>query len=212
MLSMARNYFLLLLFLTICGQISAQWRPDQIDIIRDHWGVPHIHAPTDAQVSYGLAWAHAEDDFETIQFVLLAAKSMLGLHLGKEGALLDYVVHLLRAKDIVEKNLHKVSPKFLKLVKGYLAGINAYAAKYPKEVFVKKAFPITVQDVFQAYVLQLATMDGADRVITNFHSPQSTLLMMVSAFAGRKLIKKAYLEAKKHDYRFLSYGDAMIII
>ena len=51
-----------------------------------------------------------------------------------------------------------------------------------------------------------------DRVITNFHSPQSTLLMMVSAFAGMKLIKKAYLEAKKNDYRFLSYGDAMIII
>ena len=51
-----------------------------------------------------------------------------------------------------------------------------------------------------------------DKVITNFHSPQSTLLMMVSAFAGRKLIKKAYLEAKKKDYRFLSYGDAMIII
>ena len=50
-----------------------------------------------------------------------------------------------------------------------------------------------------------------DKVITNFHSPQSTLLMMVSAFAGRKLIKKAYLEAKKNDYRFLSYGDAMII-
>ena len=51
-----------------------------------------------------------------------------------------------------------------------------------------------------------------DKVITNFHSPQSTLLMMVSAFAGRKLIKKAYLEAKKNNYRFLSYGDAMIII
>ena len=51
-----------------------------------------------------------------------------------------------------------------------------------------------------------------DKVITNFHSPQSTLLMMVSAFAGRKLIKKAYLEAKKNNYRFLSYGDAMIIL
>ena len=51
-----------------------------------------------------------------------------------------------------------------------------------------------------------------DKMITNFHTPQSTLLMMVSAFAGRKLIKKAYLEAKKNDYRFLSYGDAMIII
>ena len=51
-----------------------------------------------------------------------------------------------------------------------------------------------------------------DKMITNFHTPQSTLLMMVSAFADRKLIKKAYNEAKKKDYRFLSYGDAMIIV
>ena len=51
-----------------------------------------------------------------------------------------------------------------------------------------------------------------DKMITNFHTPQSTLLMMVSAFAGRKLIKKAYLEAKRNKYRFLSYGDAMIIL
>ena len=51
-----------------------------------------------------------------------------------------------------------------------------------------------------------------DKMITNFHTPQSTLLMMVSAFADRKLIKKAYSEAKKNDYRFLSYGDAMIIL
>ena len=51
-----------------------------------------------------------------------------------------------------------------------------------------------------------------DGLITNFHQPKSTLLMMVSAFATRKLILKAYREAKKHDYRFLSYGDAMLII
>ena len=51
-----------------------------------------------------------------------------------------------------------------------------------------------------------------DALITNFHQPKSTLLMMVSAFATRKFIMKAYREAKKHDYRFLSYGDAMLII
>lgn len=51
-----------------------------------------------------------------------------------------------------------------------------------------------------------------DEMITNFHTPQSTLFMLVSSFADRKLIKKAYLEAKRMDYRFLSYGDAMIII
>ena len=51
-----------------------------------------------------------------------------------------------------------------------------------------------------------------DKMITNFHAPKSTLFMMISAFAGRKLIKKAYREAIKENYRFLSYGDAMIII
>lgn len=51
-----------------------------------------------------------------------------------------------------------------------------------------------------------------DVMITNFHQPQSTLLMMVSAFAGLDLILKAYKEAKKNDYRFLSYGDAMLIL
>ena len=51
-----------------------------------------------------------------------------------------------------------------------------------------------------------------DGLITNFHQPKSTLLMMVSAFADPDLIKKAYREAKKNKYRFLSYGDAMLII
>ena len=51
-----------------------------------------------------------------------------------------------------------------------------------------------------------------DGMITNFHQPKSTLLMMVSAFADRDLIMKAYREAKKKNYRFLSYGDAMLIM
>jgi len=48
-------------------------------------------------------------------------------------------------------------------------------------------------------------------MITNFHLPQSTLLMLVSAFAGRENIFNAYKEAIKNKYRFYSYGDAMII-
>ena len=49
-------------------------------------------------------------------------------------------------------------------------------------------------------------------LITNFHLPRSTLLMLVSAFAGRDLIMSAYQEAIKEKYRFYSYGDAMLII
>ena len=48
-------------------------------------------------------------------------------------------------------------------------------------------------------------------IITNFHQPKSTLLMMIAAFSERDIIMKAYREAKKHNYRFLSYGDAMFI-
>ena len=51
-----------------------------------------------------------------------------------------------------------------------------------------------------------------DALVTNFHLPKSTLLMLVSAFAGRNLIQKAYQEALQHNYRFYSYGDAMLII
>ena len=49
-------------------------------------------------------------------------------------------------------------------------------------------------------------------MVTNFHTPKSTLLMMVSAFAGNDLIKEAYNEAIKKKYRFYSYGDAMLIL
>ncbi|MFK8044439.1 MAG: tRNA preQ1(34) S-adenosylmethionine ribosyltransferase-isomerase QueA [Crocinitomicaceae bacterium] len=52
----------------------------------------------------------------------------------------------------------------------------------------------------------------ANALITNFHTPQSTLLMMVAAFADYEFVKKAYAEAVKENYRFFSYGDAMLII
>jgi len=56
------------------------------------------------------------------------------------------------------------------------------------------------------------TLKVVDKLITNFHLPQSTLLMLVCAFADRDLIMKAYKKAMKEKYRFYSYGDAMLII
>ncbi len=52
---------------------------------------------------------------------------------------------------------------------------------------------------------------SVDAMLTNFHLPRSTLLMLVSAFAGRRMILDAYGEAIRHRYRFFSYGDAMFI-
>jgi S-adenosylmethionine:tRNA ribosyltransferase-isomerase len=52
----------------------------------------------------------------------------------------------------------------------------------------------------------------ANCMITNFHVPTSSLLIMVCAFGGYDLIMKAYKEAVKHKYKFFSYGDAMLIV
>jgi len=52
----------------------------------------------------------------------------------------------------------------------------------------------------------------ANCMVTNFHTPKSTLLMMISAFAGYDFVMKAYEEAVKEKYKFYSYGDAMLIL
>jgi S-adenosylmethionine:tRNA ribosyltransferase-isomerase len=49
-------------------------------------------------------------------------------------------------------------------------------------------------------------------LLTNFHLPQSTLIMLVSAFAGREFVLRAYAEAIRERYRFYSYGDCMLVI
>ena len=53
---------------------------------------------------------------------------------------------------------------------------------------------------------------AVDALITNFHLPRSTLLMLVSAFAGKDLLLRAYREAIARSYRFYSYGDAMLVL
>ena len=61
--------------------------------------------------------------------------------------------------------------------------------------------------IFPPYDFQITNC-----MLTNFHSPKSTVLMLVAAFGGHELIMKAYREAIKEKYKFLSYGDCMLII
>ncbi len=62
------------------------------------------------------------------------------------------------------------------------------------------------------FILPGYRFNMTDAMLTNFHLPRSTLMMMVSAFAGRELILHCYEEAKKEGYRFYSFGDAMLIL
>jgi S-adenosylmethionine:tRNA ribosyltransferase-isomerase len=67
-------------------------------------------------------------------------------------------------------------------------------------------------DWIDLFILPGHRFKMVDTLITNFHLPRSTLLMLVSAFAGRELILRAYAEATRFSYRFYSFGDAMLII
>ena len=137
----------------------------QITIARDLYGVPHIFAPTDPEVAYGLAWAHAEDDFTTIQTLLLTGKGKLSTYMGKKGAPIDFVVGLLNTRAIVDAQIQQMDPKFLLLVKGYLMGLEAYAKAHPKEVLNKNVFPISVEEYLSSTVFSVAVFCGVDKAL-----------------------------------------------
>lgn len=85
--------------------------------------------------------------------------------------------------------------------------IRATETSVSTDGFLKPFNGWTNKFVFPPYDFSIANC-----MITNFHAPESTLLMMVTAFGGYDLIMKAYKEAVKEKYRFLSYGDAMLIL
>lgn len=145
--------------------LQAQINPDTITIARDSFGVPHIFAPTDPEVAYGLAWAHAEDDFATLQLVILSGQARLGKVLGRKGAEADYVVNLLRCRQLVDEQWNTLSSDFLALLKGYVAGLNAYAKAHPGEVRYKKTFPFSEKEYMTAVIFSIAIFCGVDNVL-----------------------------------------------
>ncbi len=158
---------LLILVLLLAFHVQGQSiDPKAVDIIRDKWGVPHIYSKTDAGVAYGLAWAHSEDDFNTIQQGFLAGKAMLGLYSGKPGATLDYIVQFLGCRKLVNERYESdISPQYKKVLEEYAEGINAYAKAHPHEVLVKKLFPVGPKDMLTYSVLQLAISCGVDKAL-----------------------------------------------
>ncbi len=158
---MFRKFFLLFpfFFFFLLPALLAQINPDSINIVRDSWGVPHIFAKTDAEVSYGLAWANAEDDFKSMQETLLAVRKKLSEVKGKDGAKMDVLAHLINMDDVVESSYDTAfSPQFKKILDAYAASVNDYAKKHPEEILLKKLFPITPKDIIKGYVFVFTFM------------------------------------------------------
>ena len=134
--------------------------PLDVTIVRDKWGVPHIFGKTDADVAYGLAWANAEDDFFTMQELVISGKGLAGKLMGVEGAERDFFSHSIGYRERVEQDFKLLSPEYVRYLEGYCQGINAYAKLHKKEIRVKGTFPINPKDIVGSYMFALSALIG----------------------------------------------------
>jgi S-adenosylmethionine:tRNA ribosyltransferase-isomerase len=150
--------------------------------------------------------------------------------LKKKGIKIEYItLHIglgtFRPVQVEDLNRHQMDSEYFEVSTKTAMAINEARKKHRKIVAVGtstiRALETVVVSGFMVspkrgwtdkFIYPPYEYKMVDSMITNFHMPKSTLMMMVTAFADINLLKKAYREAKKHDYRFLSYGDAMIII
>ena len=147
--------------------LFSQIKPDKIDIVRDKYGVPHIFAKTDAEVAYGLAWAHAEDDFKTIQIGFLAGNNLLSKHIGNKGIGVDFLSQFIGSDKLFEEKYEsEISPKYKLIINAYAAGINRYAAEHPKEILVSELFPLTEKKMIRYAQLQLYVSSKGDQWVS----------------------------------------------
>ncbi len=143
----------------------------------------------------------------------------------KEKITLHIGLGTFRPVQVEDLNRHQMDSEYFEVSLNAAMAINVARKKHKKVIAVGTSTVRAIETVavsgFQVspkrgwtdkFIYPPTKFQMLDSMITNFHQPQSTLLMMVSAFAGLDLILKAYKEAKKMDYRFLSYGDAMLIL
>lgn len=167
---------LLLLVNTTCVIAQTVIESKNIDIVRDAYGVPHIFAKTDAEVAYGLAYAHAEDDFKTIQQAYLAGNALLSNAIGNKGLPADFVAQFIGSQEIVNQQYATaISPAYKKVISGYAQGLNRYAATHPEEVLVKALFPIGPKQMLRYAQLQLFISSGGDRAIEKIVGNRASL-------------------------------------
>ena len=163
-----QSFFTLLINIICFYNVFSQINPDRIDIVRDEFGVPHIFAKTDAEVAYGLAWAHAEDDFETIQIGYLAGNNLLSKHLGNVGLGADFISQFIGSEDLFESKYNsEISSEYKNIVKAYALGLNSYAREHPDQVFVEDLFPVNEKKMMRYAQLQLFISSNGDKWVSN---------------------------------------------
>ena len=196
-----KRIILLLFHCMIIGQESITVNDGKYNsvITRDEWGVPHVHGTTDADAAFGLAYAHAQDDFKTIQDVLIASRGKLsefyGVKLksikglfnllkgdisglqGIQNVANDYYVNVIGIWDDLDKRyLNEVPLDVRNVCDGYAAGINQYAKDNPRYIF-KKLYPLKGVDIVAGFMHRTPLFYGMGGVLKKLLQSEPPILI-----------------------------------
>lgn len=172
------------LFLIVLDRVEQPPSPDlstliakaqkyDVHIKRDTFGVPHVIGPRDADVAFGLGFAHSEDDFATLQQVALATRGQLAAVEGRNAAVADYLVHLLRVWETVDAKYEVDLPADVRQVlEAYADGVNYYAALHPDRV-TRGALPLTGKDIAAGFVFKTPFFYGLDKALLKLNKPEA---------------------------------------
>lgn len=144
---------------------APEYREYTAEIVRDEYGVPMIYGETDADVAYGVAIAHAEDDFFTLQDVVAMSRGRYGAIAGEDGAQFDFAYHLVDARGTAEREYPGLPAETRALLEAYAAGLNQFAAEHPEEVKLAKLFPVNGIDIAAGFALRQPFFYGLGNVI-----------------------------------------------
>jgi len=149
------------------------------DIIRDEWGVPHVIGQRNADTSFGLAYAHAEDDFQTIQETVAATRGVLARYRGQGAAPTDYLVQLFDVWGTIERRYQDIPKDVITIAEAYAAGANLYASEHPSETWPGLA-PFTAKDVIAGFVFKTPFFYGLDKPLLDLFDESSHLEMALA--------------------------------
>ena len=149
--------------LTAEGSVADPVRKHDVRIERDGWGVPHIFGKTDADVAYGLALAHAQDDFRNLEEVVAAVRGRGGAIIGEDGAKVDFAGALLGANATAAAHYGELPADTRALLEAYAQGLNEYAAGHRAEQRIRGLFPVNGQDIVAGFMLRSPFFFGLDK-------------------------------------------------
>ena len=130
------------------------------EITRDIWGVPHVYGESDADAAFGLAFAHAEDDFKNTAENMYLYRAEMGLRDGADGAIQDYLIKVLKIREKIEQNyLTELNKDVRKVLEAYADGINYWMIQNPDNDY-NHFFPITEQDIVAGFAIQNLFFSG----------------------------------------------------